>query len=109
MPATGQVDFSDVPSETVRRLPRRPLPVAILAWLGTQAERQGQGLGRLPLAHAHRDCYNACRTFVFIAVILDCNDEAARAFYQRHDFQEIAGHPYRQFLSTKHLQAMMDP
>ena len=39
--ATGQVDFSDLPSETIRRLPRRQLPVAILAWLGVSAESQG--------------------------------------------------------------------
>jgi hypothetical protein len=32
--ATGQVDFGDLPSELARKLPRRALPVAILAWLG---------------------------------------------------------------------------
>ncbi len=32
--ATGQVDFGDLPSDLARKLPRRALPVAILAWLG---------------------------------------------------------------------------
>jgi GNAT superfamily N-acetyltransferase len=105
--ATGQVDFSDLPAETVRRLPRRQLPVAVLAWLGIQSARQGQGLGRLLLAQALRDCFEAGKTFPFIAVILDCIDDAAKAFYQRYDFQELPGHPYRLFLNTKQLQAMM--
>jgi len=32
--ATGQIDFAGLPSELARKLPRRALPVAILAWLG---------------------------------------------------------------------------
>jgi GNAT superfamily N-acetyltransferase len=106
--ATGQVDFSDLPPEVVRQLPRRQLPVAVLAWLGVDKGFQGRGLGRLLLAQALRDCYDAGRTFAFIAVILDCIDDAARAFYQRFDFQELPGHPYRLFLSARQLQTMVE-
>ena len=106
--ATGQVDFSDLPAEIVRRLPRRQLPVALLAWLGVHKESQGQGLGRLLLAQALRDCYDAGRTFAFIAVVLDCIDDAAKAFYQRFDFQELPGQPYRLFLSARQLEVMME-
>ena len=31
--ATGQVDFAELPAEATKRLPRRLLPVAVLAWL----------------------------------------------------------------------------
>ena len=57
--ATGQVDFGDLPAEAARRLPRRAPPAAVLAWLGVSADCQGQGLGRLRLAQALRDCYEA--------------------------------------------------
>ena len=106
--ATGQVDFSDLPEEIVRRLPRRQLPVAILAWLGVGSELQGRGLGRLLLAQALRDCHDAGRTFAFIAVVLDCIDDNAKAFYRRFDFQELPGHPYRLFLGVQRLEAMME-
>ena len=105
--ATGQVDFGDLPAEVAKRLPRRALPVAVLAWLGVSTERQGQGLGRLLLAQALRDCYEAGQTFAFVAVILDCLNDAAKAFYQRYDFEELPGHPYRLFLSAKRLDAMI--
>ena len=105
--ATGQVDFGDLPADVVRRLPRRRLPVAVLAWLGIQEEFQGQGLGRLLLAHALRECYEAGQTFAFIAVVLDCIDDAAKAFYARFDFREVPGRPYRLFLSAVQLEAMM--
>jgi GNAT superfamily N-acetyltransferase len=106
--ATGQVDFSDLPPEIVKRLPRRQLPVAVLAWLGVEQAFQGQGLGQRLLAKALRDCYEADRTFAFIAVVLDCIDDKAKAFYRRFDFQELPGHANRLFLDARQLEAMMD-
>ena len=105
--ATGQVDFGDLPSELARKLPRRALPVAILAWLGVSVTCQGQKLGDLLLAKALRDCYEAGQTFAFVAVILDCVDDRAKAFYRRWDFAELPGNPYRLFLSSQTLPAMM--
>lgn len=105
--AMGEVDFGDLPAEIVKRLPRRLLPVAVLAWLGVRAENQGQGFGRLLLAQALRDFHEAGKTFAFVAVLLDCINEAARAFYKHYDFEELPGHPYRLFLSAKCLDAMM--
>lgn len=105
--ATGQVDFADLPAEVVKRLPRRQLPVAVLAWLGVSTAHQGKGLGRLLLAQALRDCHEAGKTFAFIAVVLDCISDAAKEFYKRWDFEELPGHPYRLYLSTKRLEAMM--
>ena len=105
--ATGEVNFSDLPAEFTKRLPHRMLPVAILAWLGVSQDRQGQGLGRLLTARALRDCYEAGKTFAFIAVILDCIDDAAKSFYQRWNFEEMPERPYRLFLSAERLEAMM--
>ena len=106
--ATGQVDFGDLPPELVKRLPRRALPVAVLAWLGVEQDHRGQGWGRLLLARALRDCYESGQTFAFVAVILDCIDDAARSFYKKWDFQALPGHKNRLFLTWKQLQAMME-
>ena len=105
--ATGQVDFGDLPAEIARKLPRRALPVAILAWLGVDRRHQGNGLGDRLLAQALRDCHEAGRTFAFVAVILDCVNDRAKRFYQRWDFVELPGNPYRLFLTSKSLVAMM--
>jgi GNAT superfamily N-acetyltransferase len=107
--ATGQVDLGDLPPEIARRLPRRRLPVAVLAWLGVCRDRQGGGLGRLLLAQALRDCHEAGRTFAFVAVLIDCVDDRAKAFYRQWDFEELPGHPYRLYLSAGRLAAMMEP
>ena len=107
--ATGQVDFGDLPAELARKLPRRKLPVAVLAWLGVSADRHGMGLGKLLLAQALRDCHDAGQTFAFVAVVLDCVDDRAKAFYQRFDFAELPGQPYRLFISSQTLAALMAP
>jgi GNAT superfamily N-acetyltransferase len=106
--ATGQVDFGDLPADLAKKLPRRALPVAVLAWLGVSKTRHGEKLGNLLLAQALRDCYEAGQTFAFVAVILDCIDDRAKAFYQRWDFAEMPGQPYRLFLSSQTLTAMMN-
>ena len=99
--------FFILPSEITKRLPRRALPVAILAWLGVSQTRQAQGVGRRLLAQALRDCYYAGQTFPFVAIILDCLNDRAKAFYQNWDFEQLPGHPYRLYLGTKQLQRMM--
>jgi GNAT superfamily N-acetyltransferase len=105
--ATGQIDFGDLSADLAKKLPRRMLPVAVLAWLGVSARQQGQGLGRLLLAQALRDCHEAGRTFAFVAVILDCVDDDAKTFYQKFEFAELPGHSYRLFLSAAQLETMM--
>ena len=105
--ASGQVAFDDLPADLTKRLPRRVLPVAVVAWLGVAVGRQGGGLGRLLLARALADCHAAGQTLAFIAVVLDCVDDRAKAFYQRFDFAEVPGHPARLFLSAARLDAMV--
>lgn len=105
--STAQVDFSDLPAEIARKLPRRQLPVAVIAWFGFDQQFQGRGLGRRLLATALHDCFDASQTFAFVAVILDCVDMAAKKFYQRFDFQKLPGYPMRLYLSANKLQSLM--
>jgi len=101
------VDFSLLPKEETKKLPKRTLPVAVLAWLGVSANRQGEGLGRLLLSLALFDCAEAGETFAFVAVVLDCIDDAAKAFYRRYDFEELPGRPFRLFLSAAKLKLIV--
>jgi ribosomal protein S18 acetylase RimI-like enzyme len=105
--ATSQVDFVDLPANLARSLPRRQLPVAIIAWFGVDSTFQSRGIGKRLLATALRDCFEAGATFAFIAVILDCVHQAAKDFYQRFDFTELPGYPMRLYLSYQQLQRMM--
>jgi GNAT superfamily N-acetyltransferase len=104
--AVSQVDFGELPEAVVKRLPRRALPVAVLAWLGVDRRHQRAKLGARLLAQALVECHLAGKTFPFVAVLLDCVDENAKRFYQRWSFRELPGRPMRLFLSAAELDAM---
>lgn len=105
--AISQTSFDDLPPLVRKKLPRRMLPVAVLAWLGVAQEQQGAGLGQRLLGAALRDCHSAGQMFAFIAVVVDCIDDLAKAFYEKFDFEEMVGRPYQLFLSWGTLTEMM--
>lgn len=105
--ATAQVDFADLPADIARSLPRRQLPVAVIAWLSVDKAFQSRGIGKRLLASALSDCYLAGQTFAFIAIVLDCIDLSAKKFYQKFDFAELPGYPMRLYLSYQQLKRMM--
>ena len=105
--APGQADYLEWPGELTKRLPQRPLPIAFVAWLGVNQAHRGQGLGKLLLAQALRDCYEAGKTFPFIAVVIDCINDDSKRFFQQFDFREVPGNPYRLFLSHAQLEALI--
>ena len=106
--ATSHVDFGDLPLDVTRKLPRRALPVAVLAWLGASLDHRGQGLGRWLLARALRDCYEAGQIFAFVAIVIDCLSDEAKRFYQKWDFDELPGNPYRLYITAAQLDSMMN-
>jgi len=105
--ATGQIDFGDLPHEIAKTLPRRAVPIAVLAWLGVSVNHQRRGYGERLLAQALRDCWEAGETFPFIAVVLDCLNDSAKAFYRRWNFEELPGYPLRLYLSARHVAAIV--
>lgn len=105
--AIGQVDFGDLPLETARGLPRRRLPVLVLAGLAVRADLHGHGLGRRLLARALSDAHRASAAAPFIGVVLDGLDDETRSFYARFDFVALPSHPNRLLLPYRRLSAMM--
>jgi GNAT superfamily N-acetyltransferase len=83
-----------------------PIPL-VVAWLGVDERYRGRGLGTRLLAQALVDCRAAGDTFPFVAVILDCVDEAAKTFYQRWDFREVPGRAMRLFVPFAALEKLM--
>ena len=106
--AMGQVNFDELPSHIIRKLPATMLPILTLAWLGVDKRFQGQRLGERLLAQALRDCHTTGQLMPFIAVLLDCATADAKRFYQRYDFKELPGHPMTLMLPWKLLDAMIN-
>lgn len=88
----------DLPPELAKRLPRYPIPAAVLGRLAVSLTHQGQGLGEHLLTDALHRVMGASSALAIYAVIVDAKNEAAKAFYLRYGFQPFPKQPMRLFL-----------
>ncbi len=92
------VDVSALPERQARKLPRHPVPAALIGRLAVDRSVQGQGLGRLLLADALQRTLGASDQIAIHAVVVDAKNEAARRFYQANGFLALPEQPMRLFL-----------
>ena len=99
------LSMADVASETVatvwaERLPRYPLPVALIGRLAVHEKAQRRGIGTVLVADALRRILEAADHLGCIGVIVDAKDEPAVAFYSRFGFVlvDASTWPQRMFL-----------
>jgi GNAT superfamily N-acetyltransferase len=94
--ATG-IQFDDLPAAMQKKLPRYPIvPAILLGRLAVDQRYQGQGLGAFLLVDALRR--SLINKIVAAAVVVDAKDDAARSFYEYHNFVSLAEQPLRLFL-----------
>ena len=77
------------PEEEARRLPRHPVPVALIGRLAVDRRWGGRGLGSALLADAFRRVVRAGEALAVYAVIVDAKDAQAQAFYERFGFVRL--------------------
>jgi ribosomal protein S18 acetylase RimI-like enzyme len=96
--AATSVPAAELPSETVKRLPRYPvLPAALIGRLAIDTRFHRRGLGSALLADAAlRVLRGDTKAF---ALIVDAIDDNAVAFYRLQGFRSFASRPMSLFLS----------
>ena len=92
------IDLSSLPEDQARKLPRHPVPCALIGRLAVDRSAQGRGLGRLLLADATQRTLGASEQVAIHALVVEAKNEAARRFYQAYGFLSLPGHPMRLFL-----------
>lgn len=84
--ASGSIPFADVPPAMAKKLPRHPVPVALLGRLAVDQSAQGQGLGEELLMNALRRCLELSETVGIFAVEVLAIDTQAKGFYEKYGF-----------------------
>jgi GNAT superfamily N-acetyltransferase len=82
---------ADLPPTLARRLPRQPVPVALIGRLAVDRSMTRQGLGGALLAYAIEKTTSAAKAVAMWAVAVDPIDEAARQFYSAFGFHALEG------------------
>jgi GNAT superfamily N-acetyltransferase len=100
--ASGMVRYETAP----KKLPRYPVPVALLGRLAVDKVAKGQGLGEFLLLDALRRAAGLAEQIGIYAVEVDALNEQARAFYLKYGFLELLDDRQRLFLPIETIQKL---
>ena len=105
--SSTSVQLSELPEQTVRKLPGYPLvPATLLGRLAVDRRQQGKGYGRFLLANA---LYRAAQSEIAsFAVIVGAKDDSARRFYERESFLPFPDEPMKLFRPMADIRRLFD-
>jgi ribosomal protein S18 acetylase RimI-like enzyme len=92
-----------------RKLPRYPVPVAVLGRLAVDRTFHGRGLGAILLCDACQKVVQASRVLAVAAIVVDAKDTAAAGLYRHFGFVALPGRPDRLLLPWKVLHKLAPP
>ena len=96
------IDLTSLPNELSRKLPRHPVPCALIGRLAVYSSAHGRGLGRMLLADAVKRTVAAGEAVAMHALIVDAANDDAERFYERFGFAPLTDDPMRLFLPLGH-------
>lgn len=103
--SAGSVSCSDLPESLTKKLPRYPVPVALIGRLAVAADFQGKGLGSILLSDACQRVATASATLAVAGIVVDAKDAAAASFYLHFGFMALPGQPARLLLPATAFRA----
>ena len=98
------IDLASLPERLSRKLPRHPVPCALIGRLAVDRSAQGRGLGGMLLADAVKRTAAAGETVAMHALIVDAANDDAKRFYERFGFAPLTDEPMRLFLPLGHAR-----
>lgn len=101
--SAASIAAETLPEKLRKKLPRYPIPVALLGRLAVSRQAQGKGLGSILLADACKRVVAASETLAVAAIVVDAKSTQAAAFYQHFGFIELPGQPGRWLLARTHF------
>jgi GNAT superfamily N-acetyltransferase len=96
--SAGSVSCSSLPASLARKLPRYPVPVALIGRLAVDKKFQGKGLGAILLADACQKVSQASAVLAVAGIIVDAKDDGAISFYKHFGFVPLQGQADRMLL-----------
>ena len=76
-----------------KRLPRYPLPCVVVGRFAVDQAAQGQGVGKVLLAHALKQVSKVAQIIGVNFVVIHAKDQKAMKFYQRFGFISLTSNP----------------
>lgn len=101
--STSAIELANLPEAQARKLPRHPVPAALLGRLAVAKSSRGSGLGSMLLADAIKRTLAVADEIGIYALLVDAIDDNARQFYQHFGFCLLQQKGRRLFLPLKSI------
>lgn len=100
------IDLAALPSEMSRKLPRHPIPAALLGRLAVNENARGTGIGKMLLMDAITRTFAVSAEIAIYAMVVDAIDAEAARFYQQYGFLSLNQDGRRLFLPLKSIETI---
>lgn len=101
--STLSIALNQLPQHLARKLPKHPVPAALIGRLAVKRTEQGQGIGKMLLADAVKRTMAVSDQIAIYAMVVDAIDENASRFYGRFGFTSLSDDSSRLFLPLKSI------
>jgi GNAT superfamily N-acetyltransferase len=105
--ASSSVPCQHLPASIAKRLPKHPVPVALLGRLAVDQQAQGRRLGAELLMDALHRCLALSAQLGLFAVEVWAIDDEARRFYLKYGFLTLTDNAMHLFLPMKTVEAAL--
>ncbi len=99
--STLSLALTELPISLAKKLPKHPIPAALIGRLACSKVAQGHGVDKMLLMDAIKRTISVCGQIAIYAVVVDAKDEQTMAFYARYGFSRISEDSLRLFLPLK--------
>lgn len=97
------IDIGHLPEALLRKLPKHPLPAALIGRLAVSKHVQGTGVGKMLLIDALKRTLAVSDEIAIYAMVVDAINEEAERFYRQFGFRQLSYENRRLFLPLKQI------
>lgn len=97
------IELSQLPPVLSRKLPRHPVPAALIGRLAVNQSAHGQGIGRMLLIDAIKRTLSVSTEIAIYAVVVDAIDGPAQRFHEQFGFTSLSVDSARLWLPLKSI------
>ena len=101
--STLSIELNRLPDKLARKLPKHPVPVALIGRLAISNAAQGQGVGKLLVADAIKRTLAVSDQIAIYTMVVDAINDNAKGFYEQFGFTRLSDDSPRLFLPLKSI------
>jgi ribosomal protein S18 acetylase RimI-like enzyme len=101
--STLSIELNQIPEKLARKLPKHPVPAALIGRLAVNNAAQGQGVGKMLLADAIKRTLAVSDQIAIYAMVVDAINDNAKRFYEQFGFTRLSDDRPRLFLPLKSI------